>query len=918
MAWQPSAENLQNLIALLKNSTSSDNVVQTNVRQQLESFNGVPEYSNYLACILVATDQEPSTRAIAGLTLKNQIRIHVANLRPENIEHIKHCIIQGITDPQPAVRAAAGSVVTTIVSHDLSKWPEALEVLMRLIDSAESHVVEGAFGALQKICEDSARQLEDQQAQMLSFMIQKFIQHFENPNFKVRAAAIQCVNQFILMHAQGLMVNMEAFVQGLYKRANDEEPDVRKNVCQAMVMLLEAYPEALIPQLDNVVNFMLFCTDSNDENVALEACEFWLSFAEQDSLRDHLEPYLPRIVPVLLKGMVYSEEDIIILGAEAEDAHIADQDQDIKPRHHKAKTHALDHEESAASATRPSGDDDEDEEDDMEDDEDEDDVYTEWNLRKCSAAALDVLATVFENDLLSHLLPYLQQELYHKDWEHRECGILALGAVADGCLPGMMQHLNTLIPYLIHCFQDPQPLVRSITCWTLGRYARWTLGFPAWWQRENLPTEEHVRHHRETYFRPLILGLCNAVLDNNKRVQEAACSALATVEEDASSELLPYLDAILNALASAFRKYQHKNLLILYDAVGTLADAVGSALAQPMYANAIMTPLLEKWGNIGDDDRAIFPLFECMSSVATALGPAFSPMAGEVWARCLKIISNTYNALQVVAQHQPDLEAPDKDFIVVSLDLLSGVAQGMGPSIEPVILGVQPSAMMILPHCMKDASHEVRQSAYALLGDLAISAFPTLKPQLAHILPDLISQIDTVIDSLRVSVINNAVWAAGEIALKMDSEMERWVSPILERLITLLVNPQTPKPITENAAITIGRLGYVCPHTVSPHLDKFMYAWCESLRGVKDNLEKESAFKGLCRMIEVNPNGAMNNFVYFCDAVTKWQRTSPELAQEFNKILRLFKTGWGPERWAQVLASYPGDVQTCLRERYGL
>ena len=34
-----------------------------------------------------------------------------------------------------------------------------------------------------------------------------------------------------------------------------------------------------------------------------------------------------------------------------------------------------------------------------------------WNLRKCSAAALDVLATVFEEDLLPIVSPVVEQRL---------------------------------------------------------------------------------------------------------------------------------------------------------------------------------------------------------------------------------------------------------------------------------------------------------------------------------------------------------------------------------------------------------------------------------------------------------------------------------------------------------------------------
>ena len=72
------------------------------------------------------------------------------------------------------------------------------------------------------------------------------------------------------------------------------------------------------------------------------------------------------------------------------------------------------------------------------------------------------------------------------------------------------------------------------------------------------------------------------VLDPNKKVQEAACSAFATLEEEACTELVPYISFILETLVFAFTKYQHKNLLILYDAIGTLADSVGFHLNKPV------------------------------------------------------------------------------------------------------------------------------------------------------------------------------------------------------------------------------------------------------------------------------------------------------------------------------------------------
>lgn len=53
-------------------------------------------------------------------------------------------------------------------------------------------------------------------------------------------------------------------------------------------------------------------------------------------------------------------------------------------------------------------------------------------LGKCSAAALDVLANVFRDDLLLHILPLLKELLFHPEWVIKESGILVLGAIAEG------------------------------------------------------------------------------------------------------------------------------------------------------------------------------------------------------------------------------------------------------------------------------------------------------------------------------------------------------------------------------------------------------------------------------------------------------------------------------------------------------
>lgn len=58
---------------------------------------------------------------------------------------------------------------------------------------------------------------------------------------------------------------------------------------------------------------MMLRTQDDDDSVALEACEFWLSLAEQPICKEVLQSHIERLVPVLVKGMRYSEIDIILL-----------------------------------------------------------------------------------------------------------------------------------------------------------------------------------------------------------------------------------------------------------------------------------------------------------------------------------------------------------------------------------------------------------------------------------------------------------------------------------------------------------------------------------------------------------------------------------------------------------------------------
>jgi transportin-1 len=45
------------------------------------------------------------------------------------------------------------------------------------------------------------------------------------------------------------------------------------------------------------------------------------------------------------------------------------------------------------------------------------------------------------------------------------------------------------------------------------------------------------------------------------------------------------------------------------------------------------------------------------------------------------------------------------------------------------------------------------------------------------------------------------------------------------------------------------------PNLVAPHLGHFAQAWCQALYEIRDNEEKDSAFRGFSTLVQANPQG---------------------------------------------------------------
>ncbi|KAK7698985.1 hypothetical protein SLS64_012040 [Diaporthe eres] len=940
MAWQPSPESLQTLAVYLKDSLSGfDKAAQKKAELMLSQARNSPDFNNYLAYIFSSSQLPPGlsfsnedyslVRSAAAVMLKNNVKLHFKQIDESSLNLIKLAVPMGIQDKATQIRSYAGNIATELINRvGIYGWPEFLPELLKLIGNESGQVSpegqEGAMAAMAKICEDNAKMLQREQngQRPLNYLLPKFIEATKSPLPKVRAQALTAINVFTPRKSQAMLNCIDDLLQHLFVLANDSSEDVRRQVCRCFVQLVDTRPDKLVPHISGLVDYIITQQKSEEEDLACEAAEFWLAVGEHENLWQALGPYIQKIIPVLLESMVYSGEDIALLGGASDDEDEEDRAEDIKPQFAQGKSarkagaqQSADQAENGNAYQKLANMDDNLEEGEIDElDEDGDDNPDErWTLRKCSAAALDVFARDFRDPVFECILPYLTTHLKHEEWPRREAAVLALGAVAEGCVQVVTPHLPDLVTYLISLLNDPEPVVRQITCWTLGRYSSWAA---------NLKEPAQI----QAYFVPMMEGILHKMLDPNKKVQEAGASAMANLEEKAGKVLEPYTGPIIQQYIRCFAKYKDKNMYILYDCVQTLAENVGPVLALPQHAGQLMPALIDRWQKVSDESREIFPLLECFSYVAMAMRDEFSPYAHPIFRRCVTIIHQNLEQT-MAAKTNNNYDQPDKDFLVTSLDLLSAIIQCLEDNkAQELVKDAQPAFFELLNLCMGDPADEVRQSAYALLGDCAKYVYPQLQPHLSSIFPILLRQLDfdNIVDEEiegYFSVINNACWSAGEIAIQHGKGMAPFVSDLMERLVQIMANPTIPVSVNENAAIALGRLGLQNAEALAPHLSTFADEFLSAMVELDCTDEKASALKGFTMIVAQNPQAMEKSLLSYFMCIARYNTRPPsdinkELHELFQNIVNVYRQMI--PQFDQFTNQMPAEEKGALKSKFGL
>ncbi|KAL6948953.1 hypothetical protein ACO0QE_001433 [Hanseniaspora vineae] len=869
VVWTPESANLEQLCSILRSSMSSEHTERSTAMETLDSFKNQPEFLNYLCFVFLERSiQDDVIRATAGMLLKNTLlSLHnQGHAQPEIItEYIKSNIIKGLQDEEQnkLIKNISGIVITTIFSVYYTKVnrydPQSLNTLSQLLTMVSESNNEYAIKALSNIMEDSAQYFTFEwygNVKPLELLVPTFLEFMiaDKTTPVIKAECIKSLNCIIPLQTQYFITNMDLFLNNIFQLAsNTTNPDgrIREQICFAFTTLLDFRPEKLMDNLSGIIQFMLHLIndahgkDGDDEdNNALEACDFLLTLSSSESIPANIiEPYINDIVPVLISHVCYDQEKILQIEAcnDEPDCNIPDKDENIKPTigvsmNKKNNT-------KKKSSTSDGQDGENEEQDDAEDEEDDEDYI--WNLRKCSANTLECLTEILPKQVITIAFPLLRQHLTSEIWYVREATILTLSALSDGAVQYVKDQLPVMIPFLVEELSDPVYAIREIACWCIRRFSSWICNEQP---QLLIPTLEPI--------------LESTIFDIKKSVQASAISCVATFMENMDDDMLSGLlsDTLLAKFNECFLKYQKKNLIILYDVVQVFVERCG---LDEKDLNIIMPHLINKWSQLNDNDRELWPLLQCLSTVAAVMGENFFSMAPDVYGRCWRIIVNCL-MLEERAQQDPRVEVPEKDLLVSALDLIDGLIQGLGELIgDSLVFNQSSNVLDILVKCLQDPVPEVRQSCFAIMGDLLLQ-YPTrltgylLKSHDEFFLKSCMlecKQDEYSLDSWgAISSMTNALWVLGLI-VEREKELGAYSIELSNLLLDLYFGNIVQQSIKENVVVCIGKMAIYHPELFanSPQFvnTESIFSWLTVASELSDYEEKTATLLGFLKIMNL-------------------------------------------------------------------
>ncbi|EIM80114.1 karyopherin Kap95 [Stereum hirsutum FP-91666 SS1] len=615
---------------LLANTLSPDQATREDATNKLESASreNYPAYMLMLSAELVNENSQVFTRNAAGLALKNALTARESSRQTEfssrwlavdndTRSKIKQDVLMALHSPSSKVGIVAAQGVAAIANVELpvGQWPELIEILLGFVNNAANTPLRIAtLNAIGYICESIDPDVLAVRANEILTAVVHGARKDE-PSPEVQLAAIQA------------LYNSLSFIRDNFEREG-ERNYIMQVVCEAtqnpsipvqvaafecLVRIMNLYYDKMAFYMERALfGLTVMGMKSSEEQVALQAIEFWTAVAEdetnmesewqeaQDGLIDAEieEPKyfsriaLPEIIPVILMLLTRQDED-------------ADED--------------------------------------------------EWNVAMAAGTCLNWLAQAVHDPIVPAVISFIEANIKSQDWHQREAAVMAFGAILVGPDPSVLTPLvNQALPILIDMMSDSNVHVKDTTAWTLGRICEVLL--------QCIKPDVHLH--------PLVSALVNGLSDS-PRIIANCCWALQQLvegltiaygdEEGATGLLSPYFEGTVTALMRVTETAGNESNFrtAAYEAITSFVTNA-TADVKGVVENVIMTTLnrmdhlLGVQNQIlGMDDRNNWNdlqsnLCSVTVSVVRKLNEGILPLADQIMTLVLRLIQSAGKASTIL------------------------------------------------------------------------------------------------------------------------------------------------------------------------------------------------------------------------------------------------------------------------------
>jgi len=721
------------LTAVLLNCNTPD----PNVRQLAEKWLQDAEQQNFalylqILCMELSNNEKPpESRSLAGLQLKNALVAQDENTKMQKVQkwlsldqglkgQIKAASLATLASPQREARARAAQVVAAIANIELPRnlWPDLIQHLLNNMNQENDHIKQTTLEALGYICEEIEPEVLQTQANQILTAVCKGI---KDPNNEIKLAGCRAMLNALEFVRSNFEKEVERnyIMQVLCDAASCPDPKVRTASMECIVNVASLYYDKLAVYMQKIFNITLESIKNlkeDTEEVALQAIEFWSTVADEE---------------------IYLSEEA------AEAAEMKQQPARVSSNFIMGALKFL-VPVLTETLTR------------QEDEPDED----TWNPAMAAGTCLALVAQTVRDEVVPHVMPFVQQHINNPDWKFREAATLAFGAILEGPENYLPQLITQAIPILLAHMKDQVVYVKDTTAWTLGRVCQL---------------------HPQTvggYLPQLIQVLAESFADS-PRVAANACWAIHNLalsyEEDSdkqTSALSPYFRGLLTGLVQTTDRedVEENNLrAAAYEVINVLIqsgaqDTVSCTLeAVPLFISRLEKTFAMQI--LTSDDREIQSelqslLCGVLGAITTKLGDAIKPWADQMMTLFLQV----FNA-RSASVHEEALMA------------VGAVANAVEGDFEKYMGHFRPFLMVGLKNYEE---HQVCAVAVGVVGDIARAINNKISPYCDEIVSLLLQDLQNPL--LHRNVKPPILSCFGDIAMAIGQDFIKYLGIVMNML----------------------------------------------------------------------------------------------------------------------------------------